>query len=71
MSAGSIVARVVLITAPSFQVAQQLSRGWLQKRLVACCNLIPVQSSMFVQPFHDLILSYMDNMNVYYIVYYI
>src|SRR5207245_698436 len=32
---------IVLVTAPSLKVARQLSKSALEKRLVACANLIP------------------------------
>lgn len=38
---------VVLVTAPSLTVARQLATAALQKRLIACANLVPQIESLY------------------------
>lgn len=38
---------VFLVTAPGIDVARQLARGALEKRLVACANLLPAVESHY------------------------
>lgn len=39
---------VVLITAPSLEVAHNISNVLLQKRLAACVNILPTVNSLFI-----------------------
>lgn len=40
--------RIVLVTAPDLKTARRLAQGALEKRLIACANLIPKIESHYV-----------------------
>jgi periplasmic divalent cation tolerance protein len=40
-------ARVVLVTAPSLDVARQLAHAWIEAKLVACVNILPSITSVY------------------------
>ncbi|PKK79650.1 hypothetical protein GLOIN_2v1615407 [Rhizophagus irregularis DAOM 181602=DAOM 197198] len=39
--------RIVYVTCPNAEVANKLSRGLLQEKLVACVNIIPQVTSLY------------------------
>ncbi|GBC04474.1 hypothetical protein RclHR1_00570030 [Rhizophagus clarus] len=42
-----VASRIVFVTCPNEEVAQKLSRGLLQEKLVACVNIIPKVTSLY------------------------